>query len=370
MTGFDATLVASLQHWMDRDEVAILEDADLVGEGVNFDGASAGRIRHAVGIAADADHALARDAAHQAKHSAEWRHRQWAQVRAFFGEGLVDDALRRGVAARVGDGVEPMAELAVEIVEIAERPRQKEILPDIAERSLDLALRLGAVGPTGPRMEAEVAGEVDQATIVDDAVGITLASDRSLHPIVEQLAGDTADRFEGGSMAPQHRRQVLMQDEASPDQAAVAEHHGEQPDNPRRQRFIVEDDMELRKIDLGLLAGLGLEPHLISGRRRRPDIPQEVRDGGITALVAAVFQLSEQPPPGQAGIARRPLPEIRGVRLDHALTLVGGAHRPVPPCRARCICGRSCDRRRSAGRWPTPTGPAGANPGSSSTPRV
>ena len=53
--------------------------------------------------------------------------------------------------AHVGHGREPVVELRVEILEIAERPGEEEVLPDVAEGPLDLALRLGPVRPAGPR---------------------------------------------------------------------------------------------------------------------------------------------------------------------------------------------------------------------------
>jgi hypothetical protein len=57
---------------------------------------------------------------------------------------------------RVGDTVQPAPELVVEVVEVAERRLEKEILADVAERPLDLALGLRAIGPAGPRLEAVV----------------------------------------------------------------------------------------------------------------------------------------------------------------------------------------------------------------------
>ena len=65
--------------------------------------------------------------------------------------------------ARIGDRVEPMAQLVVQIVEIAEAAAEEEVLADVAERPLDLALRLGPIGPAGARLEAVVPGEVDRA---------------------------------------------------------------------------------------------------------------------------------------------------------------------------------------------------------------
>ena len=64
--------------------------------------------------------------------------------------------------AGVGAGRAPGLELSVEIVEIAEAPRQEEVLADIALGPLDLALGLRPVGPTGARHGTVVAEQPDQ----------------------------------------------------------------------------------------------------------------------------------------------------------------------------------------------------------------
>ena len=168
---------------------------------------------------------------------------------------------------RIGDRVEPVAQLGVEIVEIAEAAGEEEVLADVAERPLDLALGLGPVRPAGLRVEAVVAGEVDQRPVVDDvALGI-LADDRGLHPIVEDLARHAAERLESGEVAAQHGLQVLVQDEAGPEQAAVAEHQREQPDDPGHPGLVGERHLELGEVDLRLVAGRRLEAHF---ERRQP----------------------------------------------------------------------------------------------------
>ncbi len=144
---------------------------------------------------------------------------------------------------------------------------EEEVLADVAERPLDLALGLGPIGPTGARLEAVVPREVEKGAVVDDeAVGI-LADHRGLHAVVEDLARRAADRFERGDVAAQDGLQVLVHDEARPDQARVAEHHREQPDDARDAGLVGELDLEAGEIDLRLLAGRRLEADL---ERRRP----------------------------------------------------------------------------------------------------
>jgi hypothetical protein len=69
-------------------------------------------------------------------------------------ESLGDDSLSGAVDADVGDGIEPVDELSVEVLEVAEAAIEKEVLADIAERALDLPLGLCPIGPAGARLEA------------------------------------------------------------------------------------------------------------------------------------------------------------------------------------------------------------------------
>ena len=81
------------------------------------------------------------------------RDRQSLQRRFLLGEGFVDNALGSCVNPWVGDRVEPMAELRVEIIEVAERAAEEEVLADEAERPLHFPLRFGPIGSTGARLE-------------------------------------------------------------------------------------------------------------------------------------------------------------------------------------------------------------------------
>src|SRR5689334_2678744 len=96
-----------------------------------------------------------------------------------------------------------MTELVVQVVEVAERATEKEVLADVAERPLDLALRFGAIGPAGAGLEAVMAGEVDEGSAVDDGPIGVLADDRGLHAIIEDRARRAANRLEGGDVAAQ-----------------------------------------------------------------------------------------------------------------------------------------------------------------------
>ena len=161
-----------------------------------------------------------------------------------------------------------------------------------------------------------VAGKIDQRPVVDDvALGI-LAADRGLHPVIEDLARHAVERREGGEVAAQHGLQVLVQDEAGPEQAAVAEHQGEQPDDPGHPRLVGERHLELGEVDLRLVAGRGLEADLERGGRWRPQIAERIGDGGVAAPVATLLQLPKEAPAGQARPGRNPLAQVRDERVD------------------------------------------------------
>jgi hypothetical protein len=104
------------------------------------------RIRHAVEIDADADHAFMRGPMFEPENRLIGRKRQRLE-RAFLpGKRLVDDAPRRRMHPRIGYPIEPLAQLIVQILEIAEGAAEEEVLADVAERALDLALGFGPIG--------------------------------------------------------------------------------------------------------------------------------------------------------------------------------------------------------------------------------
>ncbi len=68
------------------------------------------------------------DAPFQLEQCIERRRRQWLQVRLLCGKRLCDDLLRRGMLAHIGGRCEPVLQLRVQVIEIAERSRRKKSL--------------------------------------------------------------------------------------------------------------------------------------------------------------------------------------------------------------------------------------------------
>src|SRR6185437_6166551 len=162
------------------------------------------------------------------------------------------------VYARIGHHIQPLAQLSIQVVEIAERAGEEEILADIAIGSLDLSLCFGPIRTAGLGLETIMSGEVDQPLVVDDAAS-GFADDGGLHAVVKDLMRDAADCLECRDMAAQDLLHVLVQDKTRPNQPAEAEHKGEQPDDAGDRRFISELHLELSKVDLGLVTRRRLE---------------------------------------------------------------------------------------------------------------
>ena len=115
----------------------------------HLDGTATGSIGYAVEIAVDGDHAVAGDAPLQPQHGLERSGRKRLQAGALLGEMLADHAMGGGVDADVGHLVEPLAELVVEVAEIAKAAAEEEVFANVAERPLHLALGFGSVGLAG-----------------------------------------------------------------------------------------------------------------------------------------------------------------------------------------------------------------------------
>src|SRR3954451_24589222 len=112
-------------------------------------------------------HALVGDAPLQLENGAVRQERQGLQSDLLLSKGFVHDPFRRGVHTGIRHRVEPMPELGIQVVEMAEGAGEKEVLPDIAEGALNFALRFRAIGSTRAGLEAVVAGQVEQGSVVD-----------------------------------------------------------------------------------------------------------------------------------------------------------------------------------------------------------
>jgi hypothetical protein len=216
--------------------------------------------------------------------------------------------------AGVGDVAQPDFELQIEVVEIVEDATEEEILADVPERPLDLALGLRPIGAAGLGQEAVMMRQVAERTVVDDLpVGI-LADYRGFHTIIQDLARHAAERFEGRLVAREHRLHRLAMGKASPDQTRVAKDHREQPDDMHDARLRCEADAELGEVDLGLLSRQGLEangkPLAATSRAQRANL---VAHHAVATCVTASCDFTVQALRRQPRILTEPRPQIRDV---------------------------------------------------------
>lgn len=74
-------------------------------------------------------------------------------------ESIDRTLLHRLVEANIGSILQPTCGLGIEILVVDEVSAVEEVIPDVANRTLDLSLRLGTIGTTSPQPEAPMACE-------------------------------------------------------------------------------------------------------------------------------------------------------------------------------------------------------------------
>lgn len=141
MAGIDTLLVLALEHRVASDQLCVLEDAHLCRVVLHLDDPAPGGVRHAVLVAPDGDHALLANPALDRQGRVIGLGWQGNEMRLFFGKMFIHDPLRGGMDPRIGDGHAPILELGVQVVEVTEAAPQEEVLPNVADGTLDLARR-------------------------------------------------------------------------------------------------------------------------------------------------------------------------------------------------------------------------------------
>jgi hypothetical protein len=104
-----------------------------------------------------------------ARHGVERSGRQGLKERPLLGEMPGNDAAGGGVHAAVVHLVEPLPELGVEVVEVAEGAGEEEVLAHVAKGPFHLAFGLRPVGPARLGQHAIVRGQLQELGVVDDA---------------------------------------------------------------------------------------------------------------------------------------------------------------------------------------------------------
>ena len=206
---------------------------------------------------------------------------------------------------RVGHLVEPATELHVEVVEIAKGACEEDVLPYVAEWSLDpypssWACRDGR-REVGSRSGGRGRQDCDYTRRRPSGSSPTTAV---FMRSVQDLPRNAAEIGEGGHVASQHRAEVLMDYEAVPHQPRVAQHEREQPHDAFGAWLVGELDLEAGQIHLGLQAGRRFEAHLDRQGNGRPDGGDGALDRRVGAPEAALLAVPPQADGGQSGVGR------------------------------------------------------------------
>ena len=188
-------------------------------------------------------------------HGAVGPGRQGTQAGLLPFEPLGHAFLQRTVDSNVGHAVEPPQRPRVRVVVGDEVPAVEEVVPDVADGPLDLALCLGPVRTACPDPEAPVAAEAQELRVLDQPSALLspVAGDDGLHLVEQQLRRHAAEAGERRFQPPHHDRHRLALVEPEPHPPRVAQHHDQRmPLAPRQP--------EVREVHLALMARGRLEP--------------------------------------------------------------------------------------------------------------
>ena len=186
-----------------------------------------------------------------------------------------------GQGRPAGDALAPGLGLGVEIVDIAPPAGGEEAGPDIANRPLHAPLLVAARDRDGLGQEVVVAGEVEDPGIEPDGAAAALQHD-ALQVVVPELAGHAPPRLEGFDMAAREVAHPGVEVEAREDPPRVAENHHEA--HQAALRAADRHLAEVSPVDLGLLAGKGLEAQIGLGHGPGPLEVAEHDDGSGSPL--------------------------------------------------------------------------------------
>lgn len=129
--------------------------------------------------------------------------------------------------ADIGDTIEPLLTLRIEIGIMQKAAAVHEIAAQIPNGSLDFALGLCTIRAAGARREAPVVRETEKLHVTNQCAAFQpqVARDDGLHLVEEQLVGDASKAAKRVLQAVIECRHVLAPIEATPQQARIAEDH-------------------------------------------------------------------------------------------------------------------------------------------------
>lgn len=155
---------------------------------------------HRVVVAVIADQAIPTTAAGRDAARVIGRFADQAQ-QAFLSQTGEGGFPRGTVKADVSNGVEPLPRLGVEVRQVTVGQAEPEVAPYVLDATLDLALRLGAIGLAGARRETVLVGQVQIAWMeAHRAVGLA-AQHRRLEIVMQHFTRHAPEVVEGVDVA-------------------------------------------------------------------------------------------------------------------------------------------------------------------------
>jgi len=108
--------------------------------------------------------------------------------------------------------VQPRVGLIGQVAVAEELPAVEEVLPQVADRPLDLALGLGPVRPAGADAEAPVSGEPQELGVLDQPLTLVtqVLGDHARHLVEEQLPRYAAEEAKRLFQAVDQGAHVLL----------------------------------------------------------------------------------------------------------------------------------------------------------------
>ncbi len=243
---------------------------------------------------------------------------QRPQVRRLLGKHGERRALALLVRPLVEDVALPDGELGAHVVEVVEAPAIEEAPLEVPEGPFDPRLVVGLPGPAGLGAKFVVAGEGQEARVVDRLLALPPEDDRLLAVVLARVGG-AGKLVEGLDVPVDERVKVaaLVEAEAPPRREAedVGEglHDGAAP--------AAEVDAVRRPVGLGHLAGaMDRRGQARLGSRRRPHRADMLLDRGVAAVVARALQLLEDALRRDVRVAREELGDAHAEVVELAGT--------------------------------------------------
>jgi hypothetical protein len=208
-------------------------------------------VKHGIPIRLIGDHAVRRHLARMALDLL--KRREVDGFQSFLQPALHGNRPGGTMNANVGDLIQPLSGLKVEIVQARERanPRPK-IFAHVTDSVFDFALRTGPVRPASLESEAMVAGKVRETLVPDGMSLIVGAGYHGFHIVVQDDFRPTAEVLQCPQVASDQRVQLLILRKLHVHHSGVAHHHHERI-QPFRTAIPVRD--EPSPIHLSLVAG-------------------------------------------------------------------------------------------------------------------